>query len=145
VKSLTCPWSGVPLAAVPAINPDVTILHAQQIDAQGNVLIRGITGAAREAALAARRLLVTVEEQVATLGGAMNAVVLPSWTVTAASIVPGGAWPSYAHGCYPRDNAFYSAWDAIARDRATFSTWMQRYVLGLRDHAALLHALGIAA
>jgi glutaconate CoA-transferase, subunit A len=145
VKSLTCPWSGVPLAAVPAINPDVTILHAQQIDAQGNVLIRGITGAAREAALAARRLLVTVEEQVATLGGAMNAVVLPSWTVTAASIVPGGAWPSYAHGCYPRDNAFYSAWDAIARDRAAFSTWMQRYVLGLPDHAALLRALGIAA
>jgi glutaconate CoA-transferase, subunit A len=145
LKALACPFTGGRLAAVPAINPDVTILHAQQIDVRGNVLIRGITGAAREAALAARRLLVTVEEEVATLAADMNSVILPSWTVTAASVVPGGAWPSYAQGCYPRDNAFYSAWDAIARDRAAFSAWMQRYVLGVRDHAALLQALGVAA
>ena len=145
VPTVRCPFTGAALAAVPAINPDVTILHAQQIDARGSVLIRGITGAAREAALAARRLLVTVEEQVATLAADMNSVILPSWTVTAASIVPGGAWPSYAQGCYPRDNAFYSAWDAIARDRAAFSAWMQRYVLGVPDHAALLQLLGVAA
>jgi glutaconate CoA-transferase, subunit A len=145
VETLACPFTGDRLAAVPAINPDVTILHAQQIDARGNVLIRGITGAAREAAFAARRLLVTVEEQVATLASDINSVILPSWTVTAASIVPGGAWPSYAQGCYPRDNAFYTAWDAIARDRAVFSGWMERYVLGVRDHAELLHALGVAA
>jgi glutaconate CoA-transferase, subunit A len=145
VKTLDCPFTGSRLAAVPAINPDVTILHAQQIDARGNVLIRGITGAAHEAALAARRLLVTVEEQVATLAADMNSVILPSWMLTAASVVPGGAWPSYAQGYYPRDNAFYTAWDAIARDRAAFSTWMQRYVLGVRDHAGLLQALGVAA
>ncbi len=142
---LPCPFTGAALAAVPAINPDVTILHAQQIDARGNVLIRGITGAVREAAMAARRLLVTVEEQVDTLRADMNSVVLPAWILTAASIVPGGAYPSYAQGFYPRDNAFYSAWDEIARERAGFEAWMQRYVLGVRDHAEMLRLLGVAA
>jgi glutaconate CoA-transferase subunit A len=142
---LSCPLTGAPLAAVPAINPDVTILHAQQIDARGNVLIRGITGAVREAAMAARRVLVTVEEEVETLRADLNAVVLPAWVLTAASIVPGGAYPSYAQGFYPRDNAFYSAWDEIARERGRFQAWMQRYVLGVRDHAEMLGALGVAA
>jgi glutaconate CoA-transferase, subunit A len=146
VKNITCPFSGATLAAVPAINPDVTILHAQQIDASGNVLLRGILGAAKEAALAARCLIVTVEEQVERLArGDVNAVVLPSWTISAASVVPGGAWPSYAHGYYPRDNAFYRAWDAIARERTRFRTWMQAHVLGMRDHAAQLRALGVGA
>jgi len=129
----------------PALTPDVTILHAQQIDARGNVLIRGIVGAAKEAALAARQLLVTVEEQVETLQADMNALILPSWVIAAASVVPGGAYPSYAQGYYPRDNAFYLAWDEIARDRTTFSAWMNRHVLGLPDHAAFLRTLGVAA
>ena len=146
VKSIACPFSGATLAAVPAINPDVTILHAQQIDHSGNVLLRGILGAAKEAALAARCLIVTVEERVETLArGDLNAVVLPSWVVTAASVVPGGAWPSYAHGYYPRDNAFYRAWDDIARERTRFRAWMQAHVLAVRDHAAQLRALGVAA
>ncbi|HET7756008.1 MAG TPA: CoA-transferase [Steroidobacteraceae bacterium] len=145
VKMLSCPFTGSPLAAVPALNPEVTILHAQQIDREGNVLIRGIVGAAREAAMAARRVLVTVEEQVDRLPAELNAIVLPAWIVTAASIVPGGAYPSYAHGYYPRDNAFYLAWDTIARDRDSFAAWMQRHVLGVRDHAALLRTLGVAA
>ncbi|MBV8143372.1 MAG: CoA transferase subunit A [Gammaproteobacteria bacterium] len=145
VREVQCPFTAAPLAAVPALTPDVTILHAQQIDARGNVLIRGIVGAAKEAALAARQLLVTVEEQVETLGSDMNALILPSWVVTAASIVPGGAYPSYAHGYYPRDNAFYLAWDEIARDRERFSAWMERHVLGVPDHAGLLRALGVAA
>jgi glutaconate CoA-transferase subunit A len=145
VRSVRCPFSGRLLTAVPAINPDVTILHAQQIDAEGNVLIRGIVGAAREAALAARRVLVTAEERVERLRADMNAVVLPSWLITAASVVPGGAYPSYAQGCYPRDNRFYLAWDEIARDRAAFTAWMERHVLGVPDHAALLRALGVAA
>ena len=144
-RTLPCPFTGRTLTAVAAVTPDVTILHAQQIDAAGNVLIRGIVGAAREAALAAQRVLVTVEEQVARLDADMNALVLPSWLITAASVVPGGAYPSYAQGCYPRDNRFYLAWDEIARERATFSAWMERHVLGLPDHAALLRALGVAA
>lgn len=145
VRTIHCPFTGADLAAVPAINPDVTILHAQQIDADGNVLIRGILGAAREAAMAARRVLVTVEERVESLRAEMNAIVLPSWVITAASIVPGGAYPSYAQGYYPRDNAFYRAWDEIARDRDGFLAWMQRHVFGVRDHAGLLRALGVAA
>ena len=145
VRELHCPFTGAALALVPAVNPDVCILHAQQIDARGNVLIRGIVGAAKEAALAARQLLVTVEEQVDTLDAEMNALILPSWVVTAASVVPGGAYPSYAQGYYPRDNAFYLAWDEIARDRGTFGTWMERHVLGVTDHASLLRKLGVAA
>jgi glutaconate CoA-transferase subunit A len=145
VRTVRCPFTDAALAAVPAINPDVTILHAQQIDAEGNVLIRGIIGAAKEAAMAARCVLVTVEERVESLRADMNAVVLPSWIITAASIVPGGAYPSYAQGYYPRDNAFYRAWDEIARDRGEFLAWMRRHVLEVPDHAGLLRALGVAA
>jgi len=145
VKTLACPFTGWPLAAVPAINPDVTILHAQQIDAAGNVLIRGIVGAMKEAAMAARHVLVTVEEQVGTLKADLNALVLPSWMIAAASIVPGGAYPSYAQGYYARDNNFYRAWDEIARERKVFLEWMERHVLGVSDHAGLLRALGVAA
>ncbi len=145
LRTVRCPFTGRLLTAVPAINPDVTILHAQQIDAEGNVLIRGIIGAAKEAALAARRVLVTVEERVERLRADLNAVVLPSWLITAASVVPGGAYPSYAQGYYPRDNRFYLAWDEIARDRKAFTAWIERHVLGVRDHAALLRVLGVAA
>jgi glutaconate CoA-transferase subunit A len=145
VRTVSCPFTGAALTAVPAVNPQLTILHAQQIDAAGNVLIRGIVGAAKEAAMAAQHVLVTVEEQVETLQADMNSIVLPSCVVTAASIVPGGAWPSYAQGYYARDNAFYRAWDEISRERDTFRGWMQRHVLGVRDHAGLLRAVGVAA
>jgi glutaconate CoA-transferase subunit A len=143
--TLTCPFSGQTLLAVPALNPDVTILHAQQADAQGNVLIRGIVGAAREAALAAQLLLVTVEEQVERLAAPMNALVLPHSMVAAVSVVPGGAHPSYAAGYYPRDNRFYLEWDDIARERTRFQQWMQAHVLASRDHAELLRRLQVAA
>lgn len=142
--TLTCPFSGQALLAVPAINPDVTILHAQQADAEGNVLIRGIVGAAREAALAAHRLLVTVEEQVERLAAPMNALVLPHSMISAVSVVPGGAHPSYAAGHYPRDNRFYLEWDNIARERTRFLQWMQAHVLASRDHAELLRRLQVA-
>lgn len=144
-SSLLCPFTNAPLTAVPAINPDVTVLHAQQIDARGNVLIRGIVGAAKEAAMAARRVLVTVEEQVETLRVDMNALVLPAFVITAASIVPGGAYPSYAQGYYARDNAFYRAWDEIARERERFAAWMRRHVLSVRNQEELLRSLGVAA
>jgi len=144
LRPLQCPVSGEPLLAVPAINPDVTILHAQQVDARGNVLIRGIVGAAKEAAMAARCLIVTVEERVATLDAGMNAIVLPNWLVHAVCVVPGGAYPSYTQDYYPRDNSFYLAWDDIARDRKTFQDWMQVNVMERADHAEHLRALGAA-
>ena len=138
IRSVTCPYTGEVLATVPALHPDVTVLHAQMADRRGNVLIRGIIGAQKEAALAARRLIVTVEEIVETLEPPMNAVVLPHWIVTAIACVPGGAYPSYAQGYYERGNAFYQQWDGVARERATFAAWMQRHVLGTRDHAEFL-------
>jgi len=142
---LTCPFSGERLLAVPALNPDVTILHAQQVDRAGNVLIRGILGAAREAALAARCVLVTVEEQVERLDAPPNAAVLPHALLAAVSIVPGGAHPSYAAGCYERDNRFYLEWDAISRERGAFEGWMREHVLAVTDHSELLRRLGVAA
>jgi glutaconate CoA-transferase, subunit A len=141
IRSVTCPYTGEKLATVPALNPDVTILHAQTADRQGNVRIDGIVGAQKEAALAARTLIVTVEHVVDSIGAAMNAIVLPHWVVTAIAVVPRGAFPSYAHGHYARDNAFYLEWDAIARDRQTFARWMQQHVLDCRDHAEFLHTL----
>jgi len=145
IRSVQCPFTGEQLAAVPAINPDVTILHAQQADRAGNVSLTGIIGAQREAGLAAKKLLVTVEEIVDALPPAMNAIVLPHWVVTAVAHCPGGAYPAYAHGYYARDNAFYQAWDGISRERESFRTWMDRHVLGSRDHRGFLDSLRAAA
>lgn len=145
IQPQQCPFTGQWLTAIAAINPDVTILHAQQADAAGNVLIRGIVGAAREAALAAKKIIVTVEEKVETLTADMNAIVLPRWLISAIAVVPGGAYPSYAQGYYPRDNAFYLRWDEIARDRDRFRSWMQAHVLNLRDHTEFLQRLQVAA
>lgn len=95
--------------------------------------------------MAARSLIVTVEEQVEHLGADMNAIVLPGFLVTAVAVVPGGAYPSYAQGYYSRDNAFYMAWDEIARDRQRFRDWMERHVLALPDQAAFLRKLQVSA
>jgi glutaconate CoA-transferase subunit A len=130
IKSIPCPFTGERLAAVPSIRPDVAVIHAQKADRAGNVLIEGIVGVQKEVVLAASRALVTVEEIVDDLEGVSpNACILPGWTVSAIAHVPGGAHPSYAHGYYKRDNAFYTAWDAIARDRESFMAWMTENVL----------------
>jgi glutaconate CoA-transferase subunit A len=145
IRSVECPFTGERLAAVPAINPDVTILHAQRADRLGNVALHGIVGAQREAALAARALVVTVEEIVESLPPAMNSIVLPHWVVSAVVHCPGGAYPAYAQGFYGRDNAFYQRWDEIARDRGGFRAWMERHVLDRPDHSAFLASLEGAA
>ena len=130
IKSVTCPFTGETLAAVPAIRPDVAIIHALRADRDGNVLIEGILGVQKEAVLAAKRSIVTVEEVVDDFGSrSPNAVILPSWTVGAIVEVPGGAYPSYAQGYYKRANAFYIAWDPIARERDSFTAWMKENVL----------------
>ncbi len=130
IKSIQCPFTGETLATVPAIRPDVAIVHAQRADRQGNVMFEGIVGVQKEAVLAAKRSIITVEEVVADFGARnRNAVILPSWTVTAIACVPGGAHPSYAQGYSRRDNNFYIAWDKIARDRNQFLSWMQTHVM----------------
>ena len=130
IKRITCPFTGEMLAAIPAIRPDVAVIHAQKADRAGNVFMEGIVGVQKHAALAAKRSLVTVEEIVDEFSPrTLNATILPAWTVTAIVEIPGGAHPSYAHGYYMRDNAYYKAWDAIARDRDGFLAWMKTNVL----------------
>ena len=125
IKPVTCPFTGEVLAAVPALRPDATIVHAQRADRAGNVQVWGITGVHKEAVLAAERSLVTVEEIVDELEPRPGAMVLPTWAVGWVAEVPGGAHPSYAQGYSERDNAAYQAWDAISRDRDAFGRWLE--------------------
>jgi glutaconate CoA-transferase subunit A len=148
IRSVTCPYTGEVLATVPAVRPDVAIIHAQKADRSGNVLIEGIVGVQKQAVLAAKRSIVTVEEIVDDLGPrSMNAIVLPGWVVGSIVAVPGGAHPSYAHGYYARDNAYYKGWDTIARDRDGFLAWMKAHVLdgGPQEYAVYAKRSGIAA
>jgi glutaconate CoA-transferase subunit A len=141
IKRIVCPFTGEELAAVPAIRPDVGVIHALRADRAGNVLLEGIVGAQKEIVLAAKRSIVTVEEIVDDFGArSANAVILPSWTVGAIVCVPGGAHPSYAHGYYKRDNAYYKAWDAISRDRDAFLAWIKTNVLGRGPDAFATYA-----
>jgi glutaconate CoA-transferase subunit A len=133
VARVTCPFTGEELAAVPALRPDVGIVHAQQADRQGNVQLWGISGVQKETVLASVRSLVTVEEIVDELEPRPGAVVLPGWAIGVVSPAPGGAHPSYAHGYYDRDNVFYLHWDKISRDRDRFVDWMRRHVLETAD------------
>lgn len=147
IRSITCPFTGEELAAVPSVRPDVTFIHAQKASRRGDVLIEGIVGVQKEAALAAARAVVTVEEMVEDFDGVHpNACILPHWALTAIAIVPGGAHPSYAHGYYSRDNADYLAWDEIAADRDRFQAWMKENVLnvGPEVFAARVERLRIA-
>jgi glutaconate CoA-transferase subunit A len=141
IKRIACPFTGEELAAVPAIRPDGAVIHALRADRAGNVLLEGIVGAQKEIVLAAKRSIVTVEEIVDDFGArSANAVILPSWTVGAIVCVPGGAHPSYAHGYYKRDNAYYKAWDAISRDRDAFLAWIKTNVLGRGPDAFATYA-----
>ncbi|HEY1655854.1 MAG TPA: CoA-transferase [Candidatus Tumulicola sp.] len=124
-----CPFTGERLAAVPALRPDVTIVHAQQANRAGDVLIHGIVGIQKEAILAAKRTIVTVEEIVEEFAHPPHSIVIPHWVIAAVCKAPGGSKPSYAHGYYQRDNAFYIEWDGIARDRGRFSSWIEANVL----------------
>jgi glutaconate CoA-transferase subunit A len=131
IRRVKCPFTGEELAAIPSHRPDVAVIHAQRADRQGNVMIEGVLGVQKEAVLAARRSVVTVEEVVDDLPErSLNACVLPHWTVGFVAEVPGGAFPSYAQGYYPRTNSFYKQWDEISRERESFQRWMKENVLG---------------
>ena len=130
VGQVQCPFTGEQLSAVKALDLDVAVIHAQQADVHGNVMLWGLSGVQKEAVLAAKRSIVTVEEIVDDFGPrGFNAVILPHWTIGAVVAVPGGAYPSYAQGYYKRDNAFYIAWDKVSRERETFMAWMRTNVL----------------
>jgi len=124
VAEIKSPFSDEVITAVASINPDVTILHAQQADKAGNVMMWGITGVAKEAVFAASKVIVTVEEVVEKFEPKFNSIIIPSNLINAISVVPNGAWPSYASDFYERDNNQYIAWDDISKDRDRFTEWL---------------------
>jgi glutaconate CoA-transferase subunit A len=144
IRTLTCPFTGEELTAVSAHRPDVTVIHAQRADLAGNVQIWGIISLQKEAALAAARVLVTVEEVVERLTPMPGAIVIPAMAITAVCEVPRGSHPAYAQGYTRRDNSFYHAWEDIARDRAAFTAWIDRHVRATGNMQEYLRSVGAA-
>ncbi|MBK5186984.1 MAG: CoA transferase subunit A [Gemmatimonadaceae bacterium] len=140
IAQVTCPFTGEALAAVPALNPDVTIVHAQRADAEGNTQIWGLLGVQKEAAFASKHVIVVVEELVDTsvVRADPNRTLIPGMIVDAVVVEPWGAHPSYAQGHYDRDNDFYVAWEQISRDPATLADYLDRYVMDVEDRAGYL-------
>ncbi len=147
IRRVASPYDGQEIAVVPPLNPDVTIVHAQRADADGNVQAWGIVGVQREAALAARRVIAVVEELVdaSVIRSDPDRTLLPGTVVDAVCVEPFGAHPSFAQGHYDRDNAFYRDWDPISRDPARLAAWLDEWVLGLDGRAAYLERMGDGA
>jgi glutaconate CoA-transferase, subunit A len=135
IRSVACPFTGEELAAVPALNPDVTIVHAQRADAAGNAQIWGLLGVQKEAAFASKRVILVVEELVdeEVIRSDPNRTIIPGAIVDAVVVEPWGTHPSYAQGFYDRDNAFYVGWEAISRDPAALGRYLDEWVYGVRD------------
>jgi glutaconate CoA-transferase, subunit A len=144
IATIECPYTGERLATVPALNPDVTIVHAQRADAQGNTQIWGLLGVQKEAAFASRRVIVVVEELVdeSVIRADPNRTLIPGLAVDAVVVEPWGAHPSYAQGYYDRDNAFYVAWEKISRDPAALAVYLDEFVYGVRDRAEYVARCG---
>ena len=140
IKSVTCPYTGETLATVPALNPDVTIVHAQRADAAGNTQMWGLVGVQKEAAFASDRVIVVVEELVeeAVIRSDPNRTVIPGMIVSAVVVEPWGAHPSYAQGYYDRDNDFYVAWEGISRDPDKLARYLDEFVYAVPDRAGYM-------
>jgi glutaconate CoA-transferase, subunit A len=140
IRTVACPYTGEVLATVPALHPDVAIVHAQRADAQGNTQVWGLLGVQKEAAFAARRVIVVVEELIeeAVIRADPNRTLLPALVVDAVVVEPWGAHPSYAQGYYDRDNDFYVAWEAISRDPERLAGYLDEFVYGVADRREYL-------
>lgn len=137
IKTVACPYTGEQLATVPALRPDVTIVHAQRADMGGNTQVWGLMGVQKESAFASKRVIVVVEELVdeKVIRQDPNRTLIPGLQVDAVVVEPWGAHPSYAQGYYDRDNDFYVAWDKIAREEASFKKYLDEFVYGVKDRA----------
>ena len=144
IRTVTCPYTGESLATVPALNPDVTVVHAQRADAQGNTQIWGLLGVQKEAAFASSRVIVVVEELVDEAGirSDPNRTLIPGLIVDAVVVEPWGAHPSYAQGYYDRDNEFYIAWEPISRNPAALASYLDEFVYGVNDRAEYVAKCG---
>jgi glutaconate CoA-transferase, subunit A len=141
---VNCPYTGALLATVPALNPDVTIVHAQRADSQGNAQIWGLVGVQKEAAFASGRVIVVVEELVeeSVIRADPNRTIIPGLIVDAVVLEPWGAHPSYAQGYYDRDNEFYISWEKISRDPAALARYLGEFVFGVHDRAEYVEKCG---
>ncbi len=137
IRRITCPYTGKALATVPALNPDVTIVHAQRADAEGNAQVWGLLGVQKEAAFASQRVIVVVEELVdsSVIRADPNRTIIPGMIVDAVVVEPWGAHPSYAQGFYDRDNAFYVAWEDVSRDALRLAAYLEEWVYGVADRS----------
>jgi glutaconate CoA-transferase subunit A len=144
IRTVTCPYTGEVLATVPALNPDVTIVHAQRADTQGNTQIWGLLGVQKEAAFASERVIVVVEELVdqAAIRADPNRTLIPGLIVDAVVVEPWGAHPSYAQGYYDRDNEFYIGWEPTSRDPAALNRYLEDFVFGVKDRAEYVTKCG---
>lgn len=145
IRSVTCPYTGTEVATVPALNPDIAIIHAQRCDANGNTQIWGLLGVQKETAFAARHLIIVAEELVdeAVIRSDPNRTLIPGKIVHAVVIEPFGCHPSYAQGYYDRDNEFYIGWAGISRDNKKLEKYLEEWVLGVKNRAEYVEKLGI--
>ena len=144
VKRVTDPYSGREMIAVPALNPDVAIVHVQRTDKDGNAHLWGIVGEQKEVAFASKRVILTAEEIVdeAVIRSDPNRTLIPGFIVSAVCHVPGAAHPSYAQGYYDRDNDFYLKWDKISENIGTVKAYLDEWVFGVKDRSEYWQKLG---
>ena len=144
IQPIKSPYSDEHVYAVPALKPDVAIIHAQRADTAGDTQVWGLLGCQKEAAFAADRVIVVVEELVdeSVIRADPNRTILPGLVVDAVVVEPFGAHPSYAQGYYDRDNAFYLEWDKISREEELLRAWLDEWVYGLADRHEYLEKLG---
>jgi glutaconate CoA-transferase subunit A len=143
-SKVTDPYSGQDIVVVPALNPDVAIVHVQRADAEGNAQIWGIIGEQKEAAFAAQRVILTAEEIVpeSVIRSDPNRTLIPGFIVDAVCHVPYAAHPSYTQGYYDRDNEFYLNWDEISKSDATVQSYLDEWVYRVKDRAEYWEKLG---
>jgi len=144
IKKVACPFTGEELAAVPALNPDTAIIHAQRADENGNAQIWGLIGVQKEAAFASRNTIVVAEEIVdeSVIRSDPNRTLIPGLIVDAVVREPYGCHPSYAQGYYDRDNDFYLRWREISKDVAQFNSYLDEWIYGVRDRAEYVERMG---
>jgi glutaconate CoA-transferase subunit A len=143
-KKVIDPYSGNEIIVVPALVPDVALVHVQRADSEGNAQIWGIIGEQKEAAFAARKLILTAEEIVdeEIIRSDPNRTLIPGFLVDAVCEVPHCSHPSYTQGYYDRDNIFYLDWDKISQNRDTVNRWLDEWVFGVADRQEYWENLG---
>ena len=147
IKRIPDPYGGPDVIVVPALNPDVAIVHVQRADKEGNAHLWGIVGEQKEAAFASKRVILTAEEIVdeSVIRSDPNRTLIPGFVVSAVCHVPHASHPSYAQGYYDRDNEFYLKWDKISESMEAVKSWLDEWVYGVKDRAEYWEKLGAEA